>query len=367
MAAISGWESTAMEDHSGLVDNFRDFKADPRAISESLIPVRPVAKQRQLVVALGDKATFDIYLLNDSHKPVGGKLAFTSSDPSGVNLRLAEFTAPELLPDRFTYLIKEGFNTAPLTKEGKWRFRLHLEDHPTPTFERELLVIAPTPKHFRPIKVGIASLAPGIDAQLRMIPGLQIESFKPGEKYDVIMASGGSLDAEKNLAVDAEGAYKPGSGPVKEFNLPSEVLDAVKQGTPLFACTPSEGQSIGVARQLAQAGAFQFNGVVGPSRASWMGSWYFVRQHPLYDGLPANQAMSIHYQVKGGGSNGWLIEGQSVEIIAAYSRDHDRKIGAGTFTAKLNGTPIVMHQITDMQPVLHRRFLANSLAWLTRS
>ena len=98
-----------------------------------------------------------------------------------------------------------------------------------------------------------------------------------------------------------------------------------------------------------------------------MGSWYFVREHPLYDGLPSNQAMSIHYQVKGGGSNGWIVEGDNVEIVAAYSRDHDRKIGAGTLTAKLNGTPIVMHQVTDMQPVLHRRLLANSLAWLTRA
>jgi hypothetical protein len=145
------------------------------------------------------------------------------------------------------------------------------------------------------------------------------------------------------------------------------VLEAVKQGTPLLACTPSEGQAVGVARQLAEAGAFRYNGVVGPSRASWMGSWYFVREHPLYDGLPVNQAMSIHYQVKGGGSNGWIVDGENVEIVAAYSRDHDRKIGAGTFTTKLNQTPIVMHQITDMQPVLHRRFLANSLAWLTRS
>lgn len=367
MAAISGWESTAMENHSGLVDNFRDFKADPKAISDSLLPIRPVAKQHQLVVALGDKATFDIYLLNDSHKPVGGKLVFTSSDPSGVNRRIAEFIAPALQQDHFTYLQKEGFSTEALSKEGKWRFRLQLQDHPTPTFERELLVVAPVPKRFRPIKVGIASLAPSMEAQLRMIPDLQIESFKPGQKYDVILASGGSLDAEKNLAVDAEGAYKPGPGPVKEFTLPNEVLEAVKQGTPLLTCTPSEGQAIGVARQLSQAGAFHFNGMVGPSRASWMGSWYFVREHPLYDGLPNNQAMSIHYQVKGGGSNGWLIEGKDVEIIAAYSRDHDRRIGAGTLTAKLNGTRIVMHQITDMQPVLHRRFLANSLAWLTRS
>jgi len=367
MACISGWESTAMENHSGLLDNFRDFKADPQKISESLLPVRPLAKQRQLVIALGDKATFDIYLLNDSHKPVAGKLVFTASDPSSTNGRIAEFAAPAYQEDHFTYLLKEGFSTEALDKEGKWRFRLRLEDHPTPTFERELLVVAPVPKHFRPMKVGIAALTPVIEKQLRAIAGLQVETFQPRQKFDVIVASGGSLDAEKNLSVDAEGAYKPGPGPIKESNLPSNVLAAVKDGTPLLACTPTEGQAIGVARQLSEAGAFKFYGMVGPSRASWMGSWYFVREHQLYDGLPTNQAMSIHYQVKGGGSNGWIVEGNDVEIVAAYSRDHDRKIGAGTFTTKLGNTPIVMHQITDMQPVMHGRFLANSLAWLVRS
>jgi beta-galactosidase len=107
--------------------------------------------------------------------------------------------------------------------------------------------------------------------------------------------------------------------------------------------------------------------MVGPSRASWMGSWYFVRKHPLYDGLPVDQAMSIHYQVKAGGSNGWIIDGQNVEIVAAYSRDHDRNIGAGTFTAKVGSTPVVLHRITDMHPVFLQRFIANSLNFLSKN
>jgi len=82
-----------------------------------------------MVLALGDKATFDIYLLNDSHKPIGGKLILTSSDPSGVNLRITEFDAPTLQPDHFSYLLKEGFATEALNKAGTWRFRLQLEDH----------------------------------------------------------------------------------------------------------------------------------------------------------------------------------------------------------------------------------------------
>ena len=57
--AISGWESTAIENHSGIVDNLRNFKCDPGPISGTLMPVRPVAKQRAMCTALGEAATFD--------------------------------------------------------------------------------------------------------------------------------------------------------------------------------------------------------------------------------------------------------------------------------------------------------------------
>ena len=53
---------------------------------------------------------------------------------------------------------------------------------------------------------------------------------------------------------------------------------------------------------------------------------YFDRDHPIYAGLPVNQAMGIHYQTKGRQANGLLVDGPNVEIIAAYSRDHDRNI-----------------------------------------
>ncbi len=78
--------------------------------------------------------------------------------------------------------------------------------------------------------------------------------------------------------------------------------------------------------------------------------------------------MGIHYQAKGRESNGLLIErapgGAPVEIIAAYSRDHDRNIGAGTFTTKLGKGRILYQRVPELHPVLEQRFLANALRWL---
>ena len=50
---------------------------------------------------------------------------------------------------------------------------------------------------------------------------------------------------------------------------------------------------------------------------------------------------------------------------APNGRDHGRNLGAGTFTAKLGSTRLVLHQILGMHPALHRRFLADALRYLT--
>jgi hypothetical protein len=365
MAAISGWESTAMENHSGLVDNFRDFKADPRVISDSLMPLRPIAKQKQIVLKTGDVATFDTWFLNDTDKPAGGTLSLTMTSPAKQTQRVAQYPAPAFVKDQLSYLLQENVKTPALNSAGTWTARFALSGMPQITHEVSLLVVDPAPAGFRRLRVGIARLSPEVETALRKIAGIDVEAFTAGKTYDVIVGSGGSADASKNLAVDAEGAYKPGSGPIPEVTLPDAVMDAIKAGTPLLAVTPTDGQSIGVAKQLAALGAFQFHGMVGASRASWMGSWYFVRQHPLYDGMPSDQAMSIHYQVKGGGSNGWMVDGPNVEIPCAYARDHDRNIGAGTLASRVGNTRVVLHRIVDMHPVLFERFLANALLYLS--
>jgi hypothetical protein len=51
--------------------------------------------------------------------------------------------------------------------------------------------------------------------------------------------------------------------------------------------------------------------------------------------------------------------------VAAYSRDHSRVIGAGTFTSKLGAGKVLYHRVPEMQPVMQARFLANALRWLT--
>jgi hypothetical protein len=104
-AAISGWETTAIENHSGIVDNLRNFKSDPGPIRDTLLPVRPVAKQRAMCTELGEAATFDLYLLNDTDSAATGTLTFSAVTPSGKLIKFAEFPAPEWKCDQFSYFV----------------------------------------------------------------------------------------------------------------------------------------------------------------------------------------------------------------------------------------------------------------------
>ncbi|HKO19932.1 MAG TPA: hypothetical protein VJU82_13695, partial [Acidobacteriaceae bacterium] len=381
-AAISGWESTAIENHSGIVDNLRNFKSDPGPISSTLLPVRPVAKQRAMCTALGETATFDLYLLNDTDKAAAGTLSFTVVSPSGRLIKLDEFAVPEWKRDQFSYLVKEAYVCPQVfSEEGMWRFKFAISSVPSATQTKEIWVTRVPQQNVvcqcvRSTRVAVSGVSASLRRQIEKTSGCcqQILDFDAGEKYDVIVSAGmtagvnGTQNAGDTTGLEAQPASDTGPtvATKQAGHIDPAVLDAVRAGTPLLAIPQADTLSDGVAKQLADAGAFTYSGTVGDYRAPWMGNWYFVRKHALYDGMPVEQAMGIHYQVPGREANGLLVDGPNVEIVAAYSRDHDRRIGAGTFTTKLGRGKVVYHRVPPMHPVLQRRFLANALKWLVR-
>jgi hypothetical protein len=350
-AVISGWETTAIENHSGIVDNLRNFKSDPAPITGALTAIRPVAKQRSACTARGNSATFDLYLLNDTPQPVTGTLTFTAVTPSNKLIKLAELPAPAHVTEQFSYLLKEAFQTPPLTEEGLYRFKFSLSSAPLSTQTKEIWVTEPPAyKRARALNIAVSGIPPALHKQLTNLAprlGLQIEDFTPGKKYDVIVSSGLTAHTSPTQSSgDTTGLEAQPTSDVGGIqsttplgHIDPAILEAVRAGTPLLAIPQADTLSDGVAKQLDAAGAFTYYGTVGDYRAPWMGNWYFVRQHPIYARLPVNQVMGFHYQAKGRQSNGLLIDkhpdGADIEIIAAYSRDHDRNIGAGTFITTL--------------------------------
>ncbi len=368
-ATISGWESTAIDNHSGIVDNFRNFKSDPALIAGSLRSVRPVAKQRRLTVPRGEAALFDFYLLNDSGRAVDGTVQFAMTDPKGQRSVLANLAAPSFQPLQMSLLLREGFATPPLDEEGRYRFEFSFTGAPNGTHVRDIWVVDTkcVPVSGKILRVGVTGVWPSLLAQLALLPGITVEEFVGGKRYDAVISSGltdaatagQKIGGDAGLTLDKNAKAEPVPGA-----LPQALLAVVKKGVPLLVLAQEDGLADGVARQLADAGAFTYQGQVGRYRAPWMGNWYFLADHPLYSGMPANQAMDGFFQARGRLANGLMVEGQNVAVVAGYSRDHDRRLGAGTFTTKLGSGKIVFHRVPDMAAPMQLRFLSNALSWL---
>ncbi|MEO7718825.1 MAG: malectin domain-containing carbohydrate-binding protein, partial [Capsulimonas sp.] len=92
---LSGWESTAIDNHSGIVDARRMTKTDPAPIHAAAAPALLVIRTPHLVLAAGETANVDIHLVNEIDlkgrytlkivaEDAQGKTFFTSSSPVAV-------------------------------------------------------------------------------------------------------------------------------------------------------------------------------------------------------------------------------------------------------------------------------------------
>jgi len=374
-AAISGWESTSIENHSGIVDNLRNFKGDPDYIASSLLPIRPVLKQHALCYAIGGKAVFDIFLLNDTGSMPPGKLRLEMVDPDKNKKSLTSWSIPEAKTDQFSYTLATGFETPALTLPGIYRFQLICDGAISATCSREIWVIDAAPLAGRKIRVAVSGLTPKLKKQLENASDLTVLPFAHGVACDVIVASGvlpGSL-LDRQVGEETGLETPPDKNAAKEKQVPgqlsADVIAGVKDGTPLLVAVPDDDLADGVARQLASLGAFSYEGQVGDTRAPWMGNWLFVKEHATFAGMPTDRVLGVHYQAPGKQANGLLIErvpgGTEPTIVMGYSRDHDRKIGAASFVCSIGETPVLFHRAPAFNDPLQERWLRNALRYLT--
>jgi len=109
-----------------------------------------------------------------------------------------------------------------------------------------------------------------------------------------------------------------------------------------------------LAAALGDAGVWKFNGSVGPADAIWMGSWYFVRKHWLFDGLPTGCSMDWHYQVPvSEDADGMLLSAPGLEVAAGYGRDHRAEIGIGAGVAPCGKGQVVFFSLPGMASALN--------------
>ncbi len=145
---LSGWESTTIDDHSGLVDALRQLKADATLIHQAAQPEVLVIRPRHYVIAKGDTAVVDVHQINEQNLTGSWRLTVTASTTGRKPLFQADYPVELIGGETFGQLLKQDIqfkvdqpglvtiHTALSSKAG---------DRPVIERDEPLLVIDPQP------------------------------------------------------------------------------------------------------------------------------------------------------------------------------------------------------------------------------
>ncbi|MEO7313159.1 MAG: sugar-binding domain-containing protein [Chitinophagaceae bacterium] len=126
--AINGWEAQIVENHSGVVDCFRNVKGDTALIAWYNQPLYVAVKVRRQVVEVGEKVTTDFYIINEKNIKGAHKLLVSVKDPAGVEIFKKEFTATITGGDVYGQLIAEGVELPASAINGMHQVNVSLQD-----------------------------------------------------------------------------------------------------------------------------------------------------------------------------------------------------------------------------------------------
>ena len=89
--AVNGWECEKTENHSGIVDCFRNFKGNPQILAHYNAPLYIAVKLRSKVAHLPAVIVADFYIVNETNLRGQYELVITVEDQTGNRIRSNHF------------------------------------------------------------------------------------------------------------------------------------------------------------------------------------------------------------------------------------------------------------------------------------
>jgi hypothetical protein len=81
--AVNGWESMKLENHSGIVDNYRNLKGNPDLVARYNQPLYVAVKLNRKVLQVGDTTTVDFFIVNEKNIHGSCVLEVSARDAKG--------------------------------------------------------------------------------------------------------------------------------------------------------------------------------------------------------------------------------------------------------------------------------------------
>ena len=278
--ATNGWEGTKVENHSGVVDLYRNHKADPSIIAYYNQPHYVAVKARNKVLKLGESSIVDFFMVNKinlkgSHtltvSLVDNKGNETQSQSFRVNLK-GGVTYGQLLKDNIKFTLdKEGYNTvkAELYK-GK---KLVSKGFDKLFIAKQIDVES---------KFYVADTSGGIQKTLHKS---NIINFEETTIHRIVTDNSSS---KATLVVGAD--IQPGCV-IGNFRQDDPLIDwLIRGGTLIITRNADEW-----CKYLEYKEIVDYRGCRILDK-NWFGGNFFVKKHPLFDGLPQATAFNWEYQ-----------------------------------------------------------------------
>jgi hypothetical protein len=339
---ISGWESTTIDNHSGLVDNHRFFKGDPKVLAQACRPEQLVIQPRHMIIATGEKDLIDVFLLNEVNRTGPQTLRLTAKRPDGSVVFTTEKSVTAIGGDTYGQILAEGIELPPASAAGM----LALEASLTPagstapalerTDEIEVVDVAGAPIFQN---VAVAEQGQQVSTTLRDVFHVTPVTFSEtpaSTRLDAIIFAPSSNRRE----LARNGSAKPAAGEITAEMFQQALGRVRDEGTRLVLWPDNDMAAEAFAKELAAQNVVKYSGPVGNLNAPWFGSWFFVRKHWLLDSLPADCAMDWRYGISAfngpewlkerpGGSvtQGFLLDAPGMEAVVGFGADHNPKVG----------------------------------------
>jgi len=270
--AVNGWESMKLENHSGIVDNYRNPKGDTELMAKYNQPLFVAVKLNAKVLSVGDSTTADFYIVNEKNLKGAFVLKATHKLPDG-----------KVLSSESWEVKVSGGNIYGEVLHSGWKIPVECEGYSS--VEAELFqkdkVLARGDDQIFAVKLNREGILP--DFSLADTSGI-LGKFFTSLGVEGIKEYRSGTPEGKFLLV---GAFEPlqwGSGM-------SDIMEWVYGGNTLVVAGSAERW----AEFLADKEVLDYRGskVLGKS---WYGGNFFVKKHPVFDGLPTACVFNWEYQ-----------------------------------------------------------------------
>ena len=304
---INGWENTKVENHSGVVDIFRNLKTDEGTLAYYNQPFYVAIKAQNKVLEVGEVSSIDFYIVNEEDVKGNLKLNIVATDDEGV---LYEKTHKVTLTGGTTYgeLIVEGVELKTRTK-GYINIKTELLKGKEVIAEgKEKLFAISLNTDNLPV-VAVVDTSGAMQKYLDMIPGVKYENTKSPQ----------GIENGKVLLVGKD--IQPGMVP-GAFRQTSPVMDWVSRGNTMIIADGFDEWC----KYLNHKEILDYRGFRKIDR-NWFGGNHFVKEHSLFNELPTKQAFNWEYQSFAAykrNRNGMRIA--NGETVVGVTADHKHEV-----------------------------------------